>query len=122
MSEPKNYDFRRRLGVDMSSAKPVQGSQTEFTAHCPFCHNERKSIHQKQREFWFDTATGHYKCHNCGKEGRLDSEQWINLVGANPCGRPENINVNINMAGDRKGRPYKHTVRLLLKYVPNGTC
>ena len=77
MSEPKNYDFRRRLGVDMSSAKPVQGSQTEFTAHCPFCHNDRKTIHQKQREFWFDTATGHYKCHNCGKEGRLDSEQWI---------------------------------------------
>ena len=82
MSEPKNYDFRRRLGVDMSSAKPVQGSQTEFTAHCPFCHNDRKTIHQKQREFWFDTATGHYKCHNCGKEGRLDSEQWINRVGA----------------------------------------
>ena len=77
MNERKDYDFHRRLGVDMSTAKPVQGSQTEFTAHCPFCHSERKTIHQKQREFWFDTATGYYKCHNCGKEGRLDSEQWI---------------------------------------------
>ena len=75
----KEYDFHRRLGVDMSTAKPVQGSQTEFTAHCPFCHSERKREHQKDREFWFDTATGNYKCHNCGRSGRLDSEQWISF-------------------------------------------
>ena len=75
--EQKDYDFRRRLGVDMSTARLVRGSQTEYTAHCPFCHNERKREHQKDREFWFDTATGNWLCHNCGRSGRLDSEQWI---------------------------------------------
>ena len=75
--EIKDYDFHRRLGVDMSTAKPVQGSQTELTAHCPFCHSERKREHQKEREFWFDISTGNWVCHNCGRKGRLESEQWI---------------------------------------------
>ena len=75
--ELRDYDFRRRLGVDMSTARLVRGSQTEYTAQCPFCHNERKREHQKEREFWFDTATGSWLCHNCGRSGRLDSEQWI---------------------------------------------
>ena len=74
-----NYDFEKRLGVDMSTARQVQGSDHEWRAYCPFCHNDRKREHQKEREFWFNDETGNWHCHNCGREGRLDSEGWIEL-------------------------------------------
>ena len=75
MSEFKNYDFHKRLGVDFSTAKQINNS--EWSAYCPFCHSERKREHQKDREFWLDTSTGNWLCHNCGRKGRLDSEEWI---------------------------------------------
>ena len=74
MSE-RTYDFSKRLGVDFSKAKP-KGDGTYY-AFCPFCHHERKREHLRQREFWFSELTGNYECHNCGKKGRLDCEEYI---------------------------------------------
>lgn len=71
----KTYDFRR-MGVDMTTAKTIGGT-TQFRALCPHCSASRKSAHQKQHVFWADTATGCWHCHNCGRSGRLDSEEWL---------------------------------------------
>ena len=74
----RTYDFHKRLGVDMSTAKPkLDGT---YYAFCPFCHQKRKREHLRQREFWFSELTGSYKCHNCGEKGRLDSEEYLSYV------------------------------------------
>lgn len=72
----------RQLGIKLESARKAQaksGRNDEcYYAFCPWCHHLRqKNEHKKQRELALNLTTGTYHCFHCAKEGRMDSDQYI---------------------------------------------
>lgn len=72
----------RQLGIKLEGARKAQaksGRNDEcYYAFCPWCHHLRqKNEHKKQRELALNLTTGTYHCFHCAKEGRMDSDQYI---------------------------------------------
>ena len=69
----------RQLGIKLDGARKAQakdGRNDEcYYTFCPFCHEQRK--HKRQREFFLNLTTGSYHCMHCGRNGRMDSDQFI---------------------------------------------
>ena len=86
MSYNNTYNFEKTFGIDMSSAKDLGAG--EFKSYCPFCHDGRKREHLQQKEFWFNTRNGCYRCHNCGRSGRIDSEEYKEWLSSSDKGSP----------------------------------
>lgn len=60
-----------RLGIEVP--KNAKGY-----VNCPKCRDSAKHRHNRTaRKLWVATDTGNYKCHNCGWEGRVDSDDWL---------------------------------------------
>lgn len=64
-----------RMGVNINAAAKKQDG--EHLSTCPKCSESRKASNRNKKVFWFSTYTGNYKCHHCGIEGRVDSNEWI---------------------------------------------
>jgi twinkle protein len=62
-----------RLGIELDKI-----TSTGYTT-CFKCSEHRKTYQkQKQKVLKVYVDTGFYKCHHCGTEGRVDSNEWIN--------------------------------------------
>ena len=89
----------RKMGIKLDGARKAQdkdGRGNCWYVFCPFCHEQRtKRIHKRQRELALNLNTGTYHCFHCGREGRMDSDQYIHHL--------EKKEEYINSRGNRSG-------------------
>ena len=98
----------RKLGIKLEDAKRVQDkdgrSSNSWRVACPFCHDQRKSTHQKQRELYINLDSGTYHCVHCNREGRMDTDQYLHYLEK----REDYLNDRGNKLGN-KGYPASKT-------------
>lgn len=60
------------LGIDLGETT-AKGMTTCFS-----CSDKRKQANKNKRVLQVYKETGYYKCHHCGINGQVDSDEWIN--------------------------------------------